>query len=43
MPELDREARRRGVDVIARPTAEACALLEVADPREVAADLHVIC
>ena len=43
MPELYREARRHGVDVIARPTAEACALLEVADPREVAAVLHVTC
>jgi hypothetical protein len=43
MPELYREARRRGVEVIARPTAEACALLEVADPREVAAVLHLTC
>jgi hypothetical protein len=43
MPELYREARRRGVEVIARPTAEACALLELADSREVAAVLHVTC
>lgn len=43
MPELYREAKRRGVELIARPTAEACALLEAADPREVAAVLHVTC
>jgi hypothetical protein len=43
MSELYREARRRGVEVIARPTAEACALLEAADPGEVAAILHVTC
>jgi hypothetical protein len=43
MPELYREARRRGVELIARPTAEACSLLEAADPREVAAILHVTC
>jgi len=43
MPELYDEARRRGVEVIARPTAEACVLLETTDPGEVAAVLHVTC
>lgn len=42
-PEFYDEARRRGVEVIARPTAEACALLETTDPRDVAAVLHVTC
>ena len=42
-PELYDEARRRGVEVIARPTAEACVLLEATDPRDVAAVLHVTC
>jgi hypothetical protein len=43
MPEVYHEARRRGVEVIARPTAEACVLLETTDSREVAAVLHVTC
>jgi hypothetical protein len=43
MPELYEEARRRGVDVIARPTAQACKLLDESDTRDVAAILHVTC
>lgn len=43
MPELYDEARRRGVEVVARSTAEACELLKATDPREVAAVLHVTC
>ena len=43
MPELYDEAKRHGVEVIARPTAEACELLEATDPRELAAVLHVTC
>jgi hypothetical protein len=34
---------RRGVEVVARPTAEACKLLAAADARSVAAILHVTC
>jgi hypothetical protein len=33
----------RGVTVVARPTAEACALLSAAEPGSVAAVLHVTC
>lgn len=43
MPELLDEAHRRGVEVVARPTAEACELLAEADEGEVAAILHVTC
>lgn len=43
MPEFLEEARRRGVDVVVRPTAEACELLAEADDGEVAAILHVTC
>ena len=38
-----REAAKRGVEVVARPTAEACELLAVADRKKVAAILHVTC
>lgn len=38
-----REASRRGVEVIARPTAEACELLTEADASSTAAILHVTC
>jgi hypothetical protein len=41
--DLYREAARRAVEVVARPTAEACDLLAEADPRAVAAVLHVTC
>jgi len=43
MRELYEEARRRGVDIVAEPTEVACRLLQVADPRDVAAVLHVTC
>jgi hypothetical protein len=43
MPEVYEEARKRGVELIARPTAEACRLLREADPRKVSAILHVTC
>lgn len=42
MPEVLEEARRRGVEVVTRPTAEACELLRD-DDEEVAAILHVTC
>ena len=38
-----REASRRRVEVIARPTAEACELLTEADASSTAAILHVTC
>lgn len=41
--ELYREAAERRVEVVARPTAEACELLGAADPKSVAAILHVTC
>ena len=43
MPELYEEARRRGVEIVAESTDVACRLLEAADPRDVAAVLHVTC
>ncbi len=43
MPELYQEARRRGVEIVARPTPEACRLLRSADTSEIAAILHVTC
>ena len=43
MPEVLEEARRRGVDVIVRPTAEACVLLSSERDTGVSAILHVTC
>jgi hypothetical protein len=43
MAEVFREAERRGVEVVAVPTDEACRLLAAADPGTVAAILHVTC
>ncbi len=46
LPVLDEvlvEARRRGVEVVAVPTEEACRLLTGADPDETAAVIHVTC
>jgi hypothetical protein len=37
------EARRRGVELVAVPTAEACRLLSAADPERTSAILHVTC
>jgi hypothetical protein len=37
------EAARRGVELVAVPTAEACRLLSHADPDDTAAILHVTC
>ena len=41
--EFFREAKKRGVEVVARPTVEACELLAAADRKAVAAVLHVTC
>jgi hypothetical protein len=43
MDEVFQEARRRGVEIVARPTSEACQLLTSSDGDEVAAILHVTC
>ena len=42
-PDMHDEARRRGVLVIAVPTAEACELLEAIEAKDVRAILHVTC
>jgi hypothetical protein len=42
-PELYAEADRRGVQVVALSTKAACRLLQSADPKDVAAILHVTC
>jgi hypothetical protein len=42
-PELYEEARRRGVEVVAEPTVDACRRLRSADPEDVSAILHVTC
>ena len=41
--DLVAEAERRGVELIAVPTPEACRLLSHADPDDTAAILHVTC
>jgi hypothetical protein len=43
MREVLDEARRRGIDVIAVPTEEACRLLRDVPPERVNAVLHVTC
>ncbi len=42
-PDVLAEARRRGVELRALPTADACRLLAALEPREVHAVLHVTC
>ena len=42
-PDVLVEARRRGVELVAVPTEEACALLADADPETTNAILHVTC
>ena len=43
MSEVHEEAKRRGVELVVLPTAEACALLRGLDPADVNAILHVTC
>jgi hypothetical protein len=43
MPELYEEAQRRGVEVVAAPTEEACGLLSDVGQRDAAAVIHVTC
>jgi hypothetical protein len=43
MSDLLEEARRRGVEVVARPTADACRLVGDVPDDDVTAILHVTC
>jgi hypothetical protein len=43
MPDLYKEAQRKGVQVIAKPTVEVCELLRKYQPSDVNAILHVTC
>jgi hypothetical protein len=43
MPEVTEEANRRGVDLTAIPTKDACQLIGSLNPNEVHAVLHVTC
>jgi hypothetical protein len=43
MPQVHEEAARRGVEVIALPTEEACAMLGDLEAEKVNAILHVTC
>ena len=43
MPEVYEEAKRNGVEVIAKPTIEVCELVKKYDPIDVNAILHVTC
>lgn len=43
MREVLEEARARGVEIVAEPTDVACRLLRDADPKSVAAILHITC
>jgi hypothetical protein len=43
MPEVLDEARRRGIEVVAGPTEEACRILRATGEDRVAAILHVTC
>jgi hypothetical protein len=43
MPELYQEAQRRGVEVVAVPTDEACGMLSDVGQRDAAAVIHVTC
>ena len=42
-PELSQEAARRGGEIVAMPTADACGLIADLDRRKVNAILHVTC
>lgn len=43
LPEVEDEAARRGIDLVALPTDKACELVESLDRRDVRAILHVTC
>ena len=41
--EVYKEAEKKGVKIIARPTVEVCSLLKELEPRDVNAIVHVTC
>lgn len=43
MPEVEEEARRRGVELVPVPTKQALKLLREVEPKNVRAVLHVTC
>jgi hypothetical protein len=43
MPEVYEEAQSKGVEVIAKPTAEVCELVKKYNPNDVNAILHITC
>ena len=43
MDDVYEEAQRRGIDIVELPTREACALLNRAADKDIAAILHVTC
>jgi hypothetical protein len=43
MPEIEQEAARRGIKLVALPTEKACELLEDLKPKDVYAILHTTC
>lgn len=43
MPEVYEEARKKGIEIIAKPTVEICELVKKYEPDDVNAILHVTC
>ena len=43
MPEVYKEAEKKGVKVIAKPTVEVCSLLKELEPKDINAIVHVTC
>ena len=43
MPEVIKEAKRRGIELVALPTDEACRLIDECDDADVNAVLHITC
>ena len=43
LPDVQKEAARRGITLVALPTDEACELVESLDRRDVRAILHITC
>jgi hypothetical protein len=43
MPEVTKEAQRRGIELVAVPTVDACQLIDGCPDVEVNAILHVMC
>ena len=43
MPEVSEEAERRGIELVAVPTSEACELINDCPDKEINAILHITC